>query len=125
MTSRQRISSGAPWERPYGYSRAIVDGDQCWVSGTADPSGEHLGDAAGQARTALAIIEGALRAAGFSLDDVVRTRTYITDATLADEVMTVHGEHFHEIRPAATLVVVKALIAPELVVEFEVDAVRG
>lgn len=122
--TRRRISSGAPWEAPYGYSRAIVDGDQCWVAGTADPSGEHVGDAAGQARAALAIIERALGEAGFSLADVVRTRTYITDASIADAVMTVHGEVFGEIRPAATLVVVKALIAPELLVEFEVDAAR-
>lgn len=122
--TRRRISSGAPWEAPYGYSRAIVDGDTCWVSGTADPSGEHLGDAAGQARAAFAIIARALNEAGFSFEDVVRTRTYITDAAFADAVMTVHGEIFGTIRPAATLVVVAALIAPELLVEFEVDAVR-
>ena len=122
--TRRRISSGAPWEQPYGYSRAIVDGDHCWVSGTADPSGDHLGDAAGQARAALGIIERVLGEAGFALDDVVRTRTYITDPAVAPEVMTVHGERFREIRPAATLVVVSALIEPELLVEFEVDAVR-
>lgn len=122
--TRRNISSGSPWEGPYGYSRAVVDGDTCWVSGTADPSGEHLGDAAGQARAALAIIGRALDEAGLSFEDVVRTRTYITDAAFADAVMTVHGEVFGTIRPAATLVVVAALIARELLVEFEVDAVR-
>lgn len=94
------------------------------MSGTADPSGEHIGDAAGQARAALRIIERALREAGFALEDVVRTRTYVTDPSFAPDVMSVHGERFGEIRPAATLVVVTALIAPELLVEFEVDAVR-
>jgi enamine deaminase RidA (YjgF/YER057c/UK114 family) len=122
--TRRRISSGAPWEAPYGYSRAIVDGDTCWVSGTADPSGEHLGDAAGQARACFAIIGRALEEAGFAFEDVVRTRTYITDPSFADDVMRVHGEIFRDVRPAATLVVVAALIAPELLVEFEVDAVR-
>jgi enamine deaminase RidA (YjgF/YER057c/UK114 family) len=122
--TRRRITSGAPGEAPYGYSRAIFDGDTCWVSGTADPSGEHLGDPAGQARACFAIIGRALAEAGFTFEDVVRTRTYITDASVADAVLTVHGEIFREVRPAATLVVVAALIAPELLVEFEVDAVR-
>ncbi|MEW5991151.1 MAG: Rid family hydrolase [Chloroflexota bacterium] len=122
--ARRRISSGAPWEAPYGYSRAIIVGDRCWVSGTADPSGEHPGDAAGQARAALAIIGRALEAAGFTFVDVVRTRTYIIDQAFGPEVMAVHGEVFGSIRPAATLVVVAALIEPGLLVEFEVDAVR-
>ena len=123
--ARRRVSSGAPWEAPYGYSRAIVAGNHCFVSGTADPSGEHLGDAAGQARAAFTIIGRALEAAGFSFADVVRTRTYITGQAFAPEVMEVHGEIFGSIRPAATLVVVAALIEPGLLVEFEVDAVRG
>lgn len=123
--ARRRIGSGARWEAPYGYSRAIVEGDRCWVSGTADPSGEHPGDAAGQARAAFAIIGRALGEAGFSFEHVVRTRTYITDQAFAPEVMAVHGEIFGSIRPAATLVVVAALIEPGLLVEFEVDAVRG
>jgi enamine deaminase RidA (YjgF/YER057c/UK114 family) len=63
--TRARVSSGSPWEGPYGYSRAVVDGDACWVAGTTDPSGEHPGDPAGQARAALAIIERALDEAGF------------------------------------------------------------
>ena len=109
---------------PYGYSRAVVVGDSCWVAGTTDPSGEHLGDPAGQARAALLIIERALAEAGFALTDVVRSRMYVTDAAWAAPVAEVHGEVFREVRPASTLVVVKGLIAPELLVEIEVDAIR-
>lgn len=123
--TRRRISSGAPWEGIYGYSRAVVDGDACWVSGTADPSGDHPGDPAGQARAALGIIATALESAGFALSDVVRTRTYVTDPAFADAVMRVHAEVIGEARPAATLVVVAALIDPALLVEIEVDAVHA
>jgi enamine deaminase RidA (YjgF/YER057c/UK114 family) len=122
---RRRVSSGSPWEGPYGYSRATVVGDACWVAGTTDPSGEHLGDPAGQARATLAIIERALDEAGFSLADVVRTRMYVTDAAHADAVARVHGEVFGEVRPASTLVVVAALIRPDLLVEIEADARRS
>ncbi len=123
--ARQRISSESPWEGPYGYSRAIVVGDTCWVAGTTDPGNEHRGDPAAQARAALAIIARALRGAGFALTDVVRTRTYVTDPAHAAPVAEVHGEVFRDIRPVATLVVVCALIEPDLLVEIEVDAVRG
>ncbi len=123
--ARQRISSGSAWEGPYGYSRAIVVGDACWIAGTTDPGNEHPGDPAAQARAALAIIERALRDAGFALTDVVRTRMYVTDPAHAAPVAEVHGEVFRDIRPAATLVVVSALIEPDLLVEIEVDAVRG
>ena len=93
-----------------GYSRATVVGDDCWVAGTTDPSGEHLGDPAGQTRATMAIIERALTEAGFSLADVVRTRMYVTDAAHADAVASVHGEVFGEVRPASTLVVVAGLV---------------
>lgn len=122
--ARERISSGSPWEGPYGYSRAIVVGDACWVAGTTDPGNEHPGDPAAQARAALGIIERALCDAGFALTDVVRTRMYVTDPAHAAPVAEVHGEVFRDIRPAATLVVVSALIEPDLLVEIEVDAVR-
>jgi enamine deaminase RidA (YjgF/YER057c/UK114 family) len=123
--ARRRVSSGSPWEGPYGYSRAIVVGDSCWVAGTTDPGREHPGDPAGQARAALGIIERALDDVGFTLADVVRTRMYVTDPAHAAPVAEVHGEVFRDIRPAATLVVVSALIEPELLVEIEVDAVRS
>lgn len=122
---RRRVSSGGPFEGPYGYSRAVVVGDTCWVAGTTDPGGTHPDDPAGQAREALAVIERSLTEAGFRLTDVVRTRMYVTDPAHASAVAAVHGALFGEIRPAATLVVVSALIEPQLLVEIEVDAVRS
>jgi enamine deaminase RidA (YjgF/YER057c/UK114 family) len=127
--SRRRVSSGGPWEAAGGYSRAIVVGDACWVAGTTDagPDGrsQHPGDAAGQARAALGIVERALDAAGFALADVVRVRVFVTDIERSGEVLTVLGEVFRDVRPAATMVEVSALIDPSLAVEIEVDAVRG
>ncbi len=122
---RRLVSSGSPWEEPYGYSRAVVVGDTCWVAGTTDPSGEHPGDPAAQARAALAIVERALVDAGFALADVVRTRMYVTDRAHAAPVARVHGDVFGAIRPASTLVVVSSLIEPQLLVEIEVEARRG
>jgi enamine deaminase RidA (YjgF/YER057c/UK114 family) len=122
--TRARVGSGSPWEGPYGYSRAVVVGDSCWVAGTTDPGGEHPGDAEGQARAAFATIERALDEVGFTLADVVRTRMYVTDPALSSVVAAVHGEVFRTIQPAATLVVVSALIEPTLLVEIEADAVR-
>jgi enamine deaminase RidA (YjgF/YER057c/UK114 family) len=123
------VSSGGPWEARYGYSRAVVSGDTCRVAGTTDagPDGRstHPGDPAAQARAIFAIIGAALAEAGFSLRDVVRTRMYVTDAAHVAAVGTVHGEVFAEVRPAATAVVVAGLIDPSLLVEIEVDAVRG
>ena len=122
------MSSGGPWEARYGYSRAVVAGDACHVSGTTDagPDGRsrHPGDAAAQARAALEIIDRALADAGFSREDVVRTRMYLTDPADAAAVGEVHGEWFRDIRPAATLVIVAALIEPTLLVEIEADARR-
>ena len=127
--TRRRISSGGPWEARYGYSRAIVAGDTCHVSGTTDagPDGHslHPADAAGQARAALAIIERALVEAGFARGDVVRTRMYLTNLADAAAVGEVHGEWFRDVRPASALVVVAALIDPTILVEIEVDAHRG
>ena len=129
MAERRRISSGGPWEASAGYSRAIVVGDGCYVSGTTDagPAGRslHSGDAAGQARAAWAIVERALTEAGFSLGDVVRTRMYVVSIDDAPAVAAVHGELFGEIRPASTLVQVAGLMEPSLLVEVEADARRG
>lgn len=99
-------------------------GDTCWVAGTTDPGFEHPDDAAAQAREAFGIIERALEEVAFSLRDVVRTRMYVTDPAHAAAVAEVHGQVFADIRPAATLVVVAALIEPGLLVEMDVDAVR-
>ena len=126
MTDRRRVSSGGPWEATAGYSRAIAVGDSCWVAGTTDagPDGRsaHPGDVGGQARAVFGIIERALSEAGFGLTDVVRIRMFITDMTRKDELMAVQGELFRDIRPAATLVEVSALIDPSLLVEIEADA---
>jgi enamine deaminase RidA (YjgF/YER057c/UK114 family) len=102
----------------------VAVGDACWVAGTTDPSGDHPGDAGAQARAAFRIIEAALTDSGFTLADVVRTRMFVTDASDADAVARVHGEVFADIRPVATMLVVSALIEPELLVEIEVDARR-
>jgi enamine deaminase RidA (YjgF/YER057c/UK114 family) len=127
--ARHHVSSGGPFEAWGGYSRAIAVGDACFVSGTTDagPDGEsqHPGDAAAQARASFAIAERALESAGFELADVVRTRMYVTDPADVDAVVAVHGELFRDIRPAATVVVVARLIRASLLVEIEVDAVRG
>ena len=126
---RRRISSGGPWESSAGYSRAIVVGDGCWVAGTTDagPDGRsrHPGDVAGQARSVLEIIASALEAGGFALVDVVRTRMYLVDLADASAVLAVHGEWFGEIQPAATMVVVSALLDPTLRIEIEAEARRA
>lgn len=125
---RRLVSSGGPWEASAGYSRAVVVGDSCWVSGTTDagPDGRsrHPGDAGAQARAALDIIERALVDGGFVLADVVRTRLYVTDPASIPAVLATHGERFAAIRPAASIVVVAALIEPSLLVEIEADARR-
>ena len=129
MAERRRISSGGPWEASAGYSRAVVVGDACQVSGTTDagPGGRslHPGDAAAQARASWAIVEAALTEAGFSLGDVVRTRMYLVSIDDAPAVTAVHGELFGEIRPASTLVQVAGLMEPSLLVEVEADARRA
>ncbi|MDP9481843.1 MAG: RidA family protein [Chloroflexota bacterium] len=128
MSDRRLVSSGGPWEASAGYSRAVVVGDSCWVSGTTDagPDGRsrHPGDPAAQARAALDIIERALADGGFSLADVVRTRLYVTDPASIPAVLAAHGERFAAIRPAATIVVVAGLIEPSLLVEIEAEALH-
>ena len=120
-----RIGPGAPWEGIVGYSRVVVRGDTAWVSGTAsvvDGAVAHPGDAAAQTRQALAIITTALERAGFTLNDVVRTRIYVTDISRWEEVGRAHGEVFADVRPATAMVEVGALIDPRMLVEVEADA---
>jgi enamine deaminase RidA (YjgF/YER057c/UK114 family) len=129
MTERRRISSGGPWEQSAGYSRAIVVGDTCHVSGTTDAGADgrsrNPGDAAAQTRAVWAIIGRALEEGGFGLADVVRTRMYVTRIEDAAAVSAVHGELFGTIRPAATLVQVAGLVEPSLLVEIEAEARRA
>lgn len=121
---RKLISTGSPFEKQAGYSRAVVDGDFCFVSGTTgyDYATMTMPDSVEvQARNAFATIAAALADAGFSLADVVRAVYYVTDAAYADTVFKVTGENFGDIRPAATMVVA-GLIRPEMKVEIEVTA---
>jgi enamine deaminase RidA (YjgF/YER057c/UK114 family) len=126
--ARRLISSGGPWEGRYGYSRAVVAGDACFVSGTTDagPDGRslHPGDPGAQARAIFETIERALTEAGFALGDVVRTRMFVTHRTSIAAVAEVHGAVFGGIRPASTVVVVSELIDRSLLVEIEADARR-
>lgn len=124
--TRTLISSGSPFETQVGYSRAVVDGDWCWVAGTTgyDPETREMPDSvAEQARNALRVIEAALAESGFSLADTVRVTYYITDACWWDEIVPVLGAAFGEIRPAATCIVA-GLIMPEMKIEIEVTAKR-
>jgi enamine deaminase RidA (YjgF/YER057c/UK114 family) len=126
--ARRRVSSGGPWEARFGYSRAIVAGDSCFVSGTTDagPDGRSAnpGDPAAQARAIWGIVERALVEVGFALTDVVRTRMFVTDRNNIAPVAEVQGALLGEVRPASTALVVKGFIEPSLLVEIEVDAKR-
>jgi enamine deaminase RidA (YjgF/YER057c/UK114 family) len=118
--TRILVSSGSDFESTVGYSRAVRIGPHIAVAGTTGPG--PVGDVGAQTREALRRIEVALTQAGAALCDVVRTRIYMTDISRWREVAAVHSEVFGDIRPAATMVEVAALIAPELLVEIEADA---
>jgi enamine deaminase RidA (YjgF/YER057c/UK114 family) len=119
---RQNISGGSPFEPIIGFSRAVREGNTVHVAGTG-PVGAETEDAAGQTRRIFAIAEKALTEAGASFKDVVRTRIYLTHVDDWEAVGRVHGEFFSSIRPAATMLVVAALLNPNWRVEIEMDAV--
>jgi enamine deaminase RidA (YjgF/YER057c/UK114 family) len=125
--SRRLISTGSPFEKTAGYSRAVVDGDFAFVAGTTGYDYATMtmpADVASQSRNSFKTIEATLKDAGFAMADIVRATYYITDANDADAHFAVCGEVLGEIRPAATLLVVVGLYKPEMKVEIEVTAKR-
>jgi enamine deaminase RidA (YjgF/YER057c/UK114 family) len=124
MADRQRIPSGSPFEPTIGFSRAVRVGDRVVVSGTGPvvDGGTPPESAGAQARRCFEIIGAALAEAGASLDDVVRTRMYLTSVCDGDAVGAVHGELLGHVRPAATMVVVAGLLDPAWKVEIEAEA---
>ncbi|MEZ4737391.1 MAG: RidA family protein [Caldilineaceae bacterium] len=127
MSKRLNISSGAQWEEIVGYSRAVRIGNVVEVAGTTavDETGQVVGvdDPGAQTRFILQKIEKALTQAGATLQDVIRTRIFVTDISRWEDVGRAHGDFFRTVKPVATMVEVNALISPELLVEIEVTAV--
>lgn len=124
--TRQLFSTGSPFEQVAGYSRAVVQGDWCFVSGCTGYNYKTMEIPKGvedQTRNTLANVDAALDQAGFARRDIVRARYIITDPSYADIVFPVLGAYFHDIRPAATMIVAQ-LVKPEMKIEIEVTALR-
>jgi enamine deaminase RidA (YjgF/YER057c/UK114 family) len=127
MTARRKVSSGAPWESVVGYSRAVAAGDNIWVTGCTslvDGDVVHEGDPYAQTTQAIRNVAWALGQLDSSLEDVVRTRIFVTDISRWEEYGRAHGEAFGEIMPATSMVEVSALIDPRMMVEVEAVAYK-
>src|SRR4030081_2431134 len=125
--SRRLISTGSPFEKTAGYSRAVIDGDFAYVSGTTGYDYATMtmpADVTSQTRNCFKTIETTLKDGGFAMADIVRATYYVTDANNADAVLAVGGETLRDVRPAATILVVAGLLKPEMKVEIEVTARR-
>jgi enamine deaminase RidA (YjgF/YER057c/UK114 family) len=125
VSDRKLISSGSPFEKTYGYSRAVVSGDEVHIAGTTGYDYAKMAmpdDVADQTRNIYSTFAAVLRQGGGGLADIVRLRTFVTDTAYCEAVLRVQGEVFNEIRPAATMIVVTALLKPEMKVEIEADA---
>ena len=125
MSDRKLISSGSPFEKAHGYSRAVVAGDEVHIAGTTGYDYAKMAmpdDVADQTRNIYSTFAKVMKEAGGELADIVRLRTFVTDSAYFDAVLKVQGEVFGEIRPAATMMVVTALLKPEMKVEIEADA---
>lgn len=126
MSKKIKISSGAKWEEIVGYSRALITGNRILISGTTSIEDGKItgkGDAYVQTKTILKKIEKVLTDSGFKLEDVIRTRIYVTDISKWKEVGKAHGEFFKSIKPVTSMVEIKSLIDKKMLVEIEAEAV--
>ncbi len=126
---RQNVASGSAWEPLRGYSRAVRIGDKLYISGTTavDRAGEVIGsgDPYKQTKYVIRVIAQVLKVQGFTMSDVIRTRLFVTDISKWDDYAQAHREAFEQIRPASSIVQVAKLVDPRLMIEMEVEAVRG
>jgi enamine deaminase RidA (YjgF/YER057c/UK114 family) len=128
VSDRKLISSGSPFEKTYGYSRAVVSGDEVFISGTTGYDYARMAmpeDVAEQTRNIFSTFASVLKEAGGGLADIVRLRVFVTHSAYCEAVLKVQGEVFNAIRPAGTIVIVSALLTPEMKVEVEADARLG
>ncbi|MRX47233.1 RidA family protein [Pedobacter puniceum] len=128
MTNRQNFTTGSPWEDIIGYCRAVKVGNTIEIAGTTmakDADGNAITTLYGQTKAILEKLKGVLEDADASLENVVRTRMFLTDISQWEEAAKAHGEYFKDIKPVTTMVEVSKLIDPEILIEIEVTAILG
>lgn len=128
MTNRQNFTTGSPWEDIIGYCRAVKVGNTIEIAGTTmakDADGNAITTLYGQTKAILEKLKGVLEDADASLENVVRTRMFLTDISQWEEAAKAHGEYFKDIKPVTTMVEVSKLINPEILIEIEVTAILG